>query len=643
LQFHPAALTTEAISTLVAAKACHRECLGQCWGPGERACSSYIQLTDETQPWTSNQDQFIWYRDDPPLQGHTFTSRDISYTGWYNITTITSFLWVTLLRVHNIDADCEYGARLLSIWYNQWSNFFTAHIKTTGPCVDSDYDPALTMNIKDRWMYVTESVTVGSDSSTIQHCYGIFGEENIWYCNTFSKAGLGDTFGSHPDSFITIGDYYEPQYNTRMIGQTGDNRYYYNSALSTADFADLYAQRSSTCTENCQTCLNPFQCGACLPGFYLSNGLCVRCNSCCSVCTGPGKDLCSVCTTGCQYTAPSTCWNCGSGCLSCDQSWHCLVCESGLYLEFHSSMCVAVCPSGFTSSGSQCLPLLSTTLIDLTFDKAENQGVFSDFTIKSGLTTSKYPPRFNNDQPIPSKHRGLYFSGAQFLQLLPSTSILLAPSLTIDTWIRPQGSDTRTIFAKSIGCLSILTLRINNSGYIEIATEHSTVSADTALKADVWTHIAATVTYNSHLEDTNLELYHNGLRIKSVQIPRLWDEHLTAAYNIGRNGESDYFKGFIWSVSVHNSVLSASDIAGKVASAGCPSGLSFCLSPAASLQTAEEEACLPACVYGCVRTTDCSLCADKFCSVCADFETTLQTCRANGAQPCSCLQGGLAF
>jgi hypothetical protein len=49
----------------------------------------------------------------------------------------------------------------------------------------------------------------------------------------------------------------------------------------------------------------------------------------------------------------------------------------------------------------------------------------------------------------------------------------------------------------------------------------------------------------------------------------------------------------------------------------------FCLSPAEFLQTAEGEDFLPTSVYGCVRTTDCSFCPDRMCSVCETFETTL--------------------
>jgi len=246
---------------------------------------------------------------------------------------------------------------------------------------------------------------------------------------------------------------------------------------------------------------------------------------------------------------------------------------------------------------------------------------------------------FKSDQPIPSKDRGLYFSGTSYLQLLPTATVLLAPSLTVEAWIRPQGTGVRTIFAKYKDCVSIFALRLRSNGYLEIAETQSSTTDNTGLIENKWVHIAVTVAFNSHFEDTSVSFYQNGVQTSSFQSLYLWDTHLTAPFSIGRNSGGDFYKGFIWSVFLYNSVLSASDIAGKVTPQGCPSGLSFCLSTAAFLQTAEGEACLPACEYGCVRNTDCSLCSERLCSVCEDFETTRASCRAT--QSCSCLHGGI--
>jgi len=220
--------------------------------------------------------------------------------------------------------------------------------------------------------------------------------------------------------------------------------------------------------------------------------------------------------------------------------------------------------------------------------------------------------------------------------VLPTDTLLLAPDLTIETWMRPQGSGIRTIFAKSVGCVPIFALRVNSNGYLEIAEELSTTTNSQTLTVDIWTHIAVTAAFNSGSKDSTISFYQNGLPTYSSQTAFLRDFYLTASYHIGMKSGTDYFQGFIWSLSLRNSLLSAAEIAGKVRAQGCPSDFSFCLSPASFLQTAEGTACLPACEYGCVRPTDCSLCADRMCSACETFERTLNS----GG---SCLQGSIKF
>ena len=70
----------------------------------------------------SNQDLYQWYRDNTTLQGHTFNSLNISFTGWYRITTSSSSAWVNLFRFDNEAANCGKGVRILSIFHYQTAN-----------------------------------------------------------------------------------------------------------------------------------------------------------------------------------------------------------------------------------------------------------------------------------------------------------------------------------------------------------------------------------------------------------------------------------------------------------------------------------------------------------------------------------------
>jgi len=414
---------------------------------------------------------FTWPSNDRNLQGRVFSSSDISFTGWYNFEGYSSSNWPNLFRVNNakIGLECLYHSRILSIFHEENYNRLWTHYQTTvasSKCYGQE-NPTFPVNMFKHWMFVAESVTVGSSSTTFQDYYKIFGYSSATHNKTFEINGLRDTFVNSEDSFISIGDEY-PDHGG-INGRIADNRFYLNSALSVSDFASLYAARVTYCPESCQTCLDPFQCGTCLPGFYLSNDMCSSCNSCCSVCSGPGKNMCSGCIDNCHFVAPSTCLRCAEGCQSCttDLPWNCAVCKTGFYMEFYSHRCVATCPTGFTPTNTLCISISpSATIVDLTFNQVAKAYTSPYFTIDSGAGSSSYPPRFSSDQPIPSYHRGLYFSGTQFLQLRPSPALLLSPSLTIETWIRPQGSGIRTIFAKYRSCFRVVSLRINENGYI---------------------------------------------------------------------------------------------------------------------------------------------------------------------------------
>jgi len=172
---------------------------------------------------------------------------------------------VNWFRLDNYAADCVVGVRILSVFHHQPGNHINPFYQASGCDEGSDFVPPV--NILNRWIYVTQSVSVSGNSYLYQHCYGIFGNEHIWYCKDTTRVGTWETFGSSASSNIAIGDVY----HGLMIGQVADNRIYWNSALNFTQFEEFYNNRLTYCSENCLTCLGPFECGTCQPGFYLSN------------------------------------------------------------------------------------------------------------------------------------------------------------------------------------------------------------------------------------------------------------------------------------------------------------------------------------------------------------------------------------
>jgi hypothetical protein len=204
----------------------------------------------------------------------------------------------------------------------------------------------------------------------------------------------------------------------------------------------------------------------------------------------------------------------------------------------------------------------STTLFDFTFNHVAKPYSSQYVEIRSGAQTASFSPRFLSNQPVPSKHRGLHFSGTQFLQVLPTDSLLLAPSFTIEIWIRPQGSGT--IFAKNAGCVTIIALMILVSDSLVLATEFPGLIDRGFVEINVWTHIAITVSVAINSEASIAIIYENGLQSFSGIIPSIWDNHPTESIIVG----AGLYKGFIWNMSLRNNLLSAEEIAGKMKSAG---------------------------------------------------------------------------
>ena len=136
-------------------------------------------------------------------------------------------------------------------------------------------------------------------------------------------------------------------------------------------------------------------------------------------------------------------------------------------------------------------------------------------------------------------------------------------------------------------------------------------------------------------------MYRNAIQVGATFTSETYikDESFTASQLIGAATDlTDFYFGFIWKVVLCNyiSPIVNTDFAGS----SQPSGLPFQLSPCPFLQTINCVGCGSGCSNGCVRTTDCSLCADPLCSLCHDFLGCSQcVVNASGLPTCMCNSG----
>ena len=490
------------------------------------------------------------------------------------------------------------------------------------------------------------AVSVCEASRTAYYCYSIYGVQALT-CVAVPYPGVNYQFGTTAASNLSLGD----AYYTGMTGKQADDRYYPSRCFTNAEITTLYQTRVAYCGDNCGTCANPFQCQVCSSSYYLNGtGGCSVCHSCCSACTSAGLTSCSACTPLCQLVPPSTCTFCQPECSTCNGSAYpgCDTCATGFYLQPQNTRrCLVTCPTGYIASGSSCVGG-NAVVLDFKLETiTPTLAGIGTTTGLNGASISYFPPNFEGTDPIPSKERGYYFSGAQYIQLPPlpgSTGdpLLFPASFTFSAWIRPQGSGLRTLFSKKTPTTDIFTLRVGTAGTLElkIGSPVTTYAHTRALTLDIWLFVGVAVAYDSAAVQTTLTFYYDSVLHATSYVGSfvVLDTSWTAAQTIGCSGTfGDYYSGFIWRVKVSNYL--ANDPISDYQSPSQPAGTSYLLSPCPFNRTPNCLLCLPACPNGCVRSTDCSLCADSLCDVCSAFTTvSCTTCvpSATDLPPCTC-------
>ena len=119
------------------------------------------------------------------------------------------------------------------------------------------------------------------------------------------------------------------------------------------------------CSDSCGNCSSQTTCTTCKSSTYLLFGQCVQ-----DCPEGYYKYSNNTCLSNCPpatYPTHSSCAECESGCLTCQNSSTCFQCSPSLYLtqDFH---CVSTCPTGYHAVNSNC----ELTCEDEDCDKCQN-------------------------------------------------------------------------------------------------------------------------------------------------------------------------------------------------------------------------------------------------------------------------------
>jgi hypothetical protein len=267
----------------------------------------------------------------------------------------------------------------------------------------------------------------------------------------------------------------------------------------------------------------------------------------------------------------------------------------------------------------------------ISYDFNSSQETFIDQT--NGLVALK-GAHLGSDgaDPLWVYNRGLWFGGSAIVSLPPneadSAEFALPSKFTASFWAKLQVISEGTVLGilvrpnqnqlddgSSFSSVSVSQRKV----VLTSASSQVSQDANGTLYADVWTHIAFSFDYLG-LKESCLALNFNFIctPLEELQAP------VQSKVVIGCKSTDmlDCFKGFVWSLRVHDESLSQafvlSQVTGKayaVSPSACsffPRDLNHCISECQVHEFgAKCEGCASNCTNGCRRATDCSLCGDN--------------------------------
>lgn len=323
----------------------------------------------------------------------------------------------------------------------------------------------------------------------------------------------------------------------------------------------------------------------------------------------------------------------------------CFACDSGYFLQPNGAgTCLSNCPSGYSPNKGECIGE-NTIVFDAILDQiGDSMKAVTGQTLICGDTEE---PELSD--PLPSHHRGSYFSGHAYLRLPPAAQgspLILPSTFTFSAWLRPQGTAQRTLYTKHSAPDRLLTISLNTANQITVKTSSTCTSfcdLSVALLDDQWSFIGLTFEYQASMDRALVRMYYDGEMGSFVYADRfrVTDIYTDMEQFVGVDwGFEDYYEGFIWRISFWNYLTTEFQLA--ISSKGCPADAPFCLSSRFFWQTSTNEPCLSSCTKGCVRPHDCGLCTDLLCEICTNIDTSeCAHCVLNASvmHTCVCNQG----
>ena len=365
---------------------------------------------------------------------------------------------------------------------------------------------------------------------------------------------------------------------------------------------------------------------------YYSHPQCLDCDSSCSTwpwcvrkgsCTTQYKNLCfSPKCPSCTGYTPDHCTTsptptqveCYRFCLTCETSspYKCLTCPS--HLTPINSHCIY---KPYNWDQGQDLPSVS-----LTFETFEQYygGLF-----QSGYNSATYAPFHypEDDDPIPMKSRGLYFTNTSKLKSISDISMYYENTFLI--WAKPQGAGFNFWNSPSILLYSDAhsSLLLTDS---ETWTRFNSIEKKSGISG--WNFYAFVHSYADYTFESKVYLNGNLLTKYNKKGYLLYDIR-TTVWILG--------EGFLYSLNAYN--MAKTGIFFEYSDGICGSGgYATCLWDCGQDEFLDEDdgvckSCGDDCDFGCIEKSSCNLCLEKECLTCTSFSSS--TCISMNSSNCA--------
>lgn len=359
--------------------------------------------------------------------------------------------------------------------------------------------------------------------------------------------------------------------------------------FSCSDVCVLGSQCGPCFDKNCKICHSINTCYICKDGFILEDNYCV-----------PNFNLCSNNT----YLI---------GCPSCPNQ---------MYLI--DNVCKNDCPTGFSLTSNNLCEKISSILFDLDLANIIELSTIGVFTI--GINSTNIYPDIDDHDPFPVKARGYYFNGKEYMK---APLLVLHHTFYLSSWLKVI-SNGRFVnkFAYSANMIGVAGL---DFFYFVIYNGCSNIGKYFYKNLQSWSFIEITLKYESSNQLSTLTGYYNSIIISSKSISLfIYQDDSRYDFIIGNYNYTKYyykenfFKGYIWSMTVKNEDLIMGENYKTIGCTGCV-GTQMCSKNLICQSGCSIDSYDPncdtcnGCMHGCVNSDSCSLCDDVNCYRCTSF------------------------